>query len=117
MPLNDSLAQTIADKIAPLIVSQTTPSNDPPVVQTAAAAQNWNKIVKLIANEIFDQIKANAVVEVKELISIQVAGGLFSTTGPVAGVIVGGSAPQITPGSPPPTPPPSSSISLKGKIT
>lgn len=92
--LNSALAQTIANTVASKIVDQTKDIKIP--------EDSWKVIVKIIVDEVFMQIKTNAVVEVKELVSINVAGPtLASSTGPVAGTIVG----------------PASSVDLKGKIT
>lgn len=121
MPLTDELASQIASTVSKRIVSQTLPATNRPqslgAVQQTQIEANWEKIINLIVKEVFDQIKLNAVIEVKELISIQVAAGLLSSTGPVAGVVVGGSPQPTTPGSPPSPPPTTSSVDLRGKIT
>lgn len=108
MPLTDTLARSIAGTVAPLIVQATTPAGkDPPVVQPTGdndPAKNWEKIVEIIVKEVFKQIKENAVIEVKELIQINVAGATLSSApggGVVAGSIIG----------------PGSTVDLKGKVT
>lgn len=94
--LDSTLAQTIANTVAPKIINETKDLKLP--------EDSWKIVVKIIVDEVFKQIKENAVVEVKELITINVAGPTLvspPTGGPVAGSIIG----------------PASSVDLKGKIT
>lgn len=113
--LNESSITTVSQNAAQAII--TSDKLKVPTELLGVTKTNWETIVKIIAKELFEEIKRNAVVEVTELVSIKVAGGLFSTTGPVSGVVTGGSPPQLSPGSSPPDPPLTSSVSLKGKIT
>lgn len=93
--LNTALAQTIANTVATKIVNQTKNLKLP--------VESWKTIVELIVNEVFTQIKINAVVEVQELVTFTPGPGLITGPGggPVTGVIAG----------------PASSVYLKGKIT
>lgn len=94
--LDSTLAQAIANTVAPKIINETKDLKLP--------EESWQVIVKIIVDEVFKQIKDNAVIEVKELVAINVAGpSLVSPPagGPVVGSIVG----------------PASTVDLKGKIT
>lgn len=93
--LTPQLAQTIADIVAPKIVDKTKNLKLP--------VESWVAIVKIIVDEVFTQIKTNAVVEVQELITFTPGLGLIAPPGggPVTGALAG----------------PASSVSLKGKIT
>lgn len=94
--LNSALAQNIANTVATKIVDQTKNLTLP--------EESWRAIVKIIVDEVFIQIKQNAVIEVDELLQINVSGPTLVAPpggGPVVGTVVG----------------PASSINLKGKIT
>lgn len=97
--LNDSSIATVSQNASAAITSAlNTPGGIADITKS-----NWEKIVKIIAKEIFDEIKRNAVVEVKELNSISVQGTSLVAPpggGPVLGAIL-----------------PASTVDLKGKIT
>jgi hypothetical protein len=102
--LNETSITTVAQNASSAIISSL---NVPPELVEVTKA-NWREIVKLITQEIFNEIKRNAVVEVdvKELISINVQGVTLVAPpggGPVTGTIVA----------------PTSTVELKGtgKIT
>lgn len=118
MPLTDALAKSIAETVAPLIVTAIKPTTDPPVVQPSGdfdPKKNWEKIVEIIVKEVFTKIKQESVIVVDKLIAINVAGtSLNSSTGPVVGSILADPPPA---GSPSPQNPTASSVDLRGKIT
>lgn len=97
--LSDTSITTVAQNASSAII---TSLNVPPEI-AEVTKNNWKKIVELIARELFDEIKRNAVVEVdvKELVSINVQGATLVAPpggGPVTGTII-----------------PTSTVDLKGK--
>ena len=84
------LSDQVINRVASSIVDKTQSIKDP--------NESW----RIIVTEIFNALKQDATVEVKDLVNITVGGATLATaTGPAAGVIT----------------PPLSSVDLKGKIT
>lgn len=59
--LTPQLAQSIANTVASKIVEETKSVTDP--------VSNWQTIVKLIVDEVFSQIKSNAVIELDPVVA------------------------------------------------
>lgn len=91
MALNESLAQTIATTVSTKIVDATTLSGNNNVSlkadEKAVIAGNWKKIVEIIVDEVFTQIKQNAVVELDTATLDPSNSSLASPSGPVTGAI------------------------------
>lgn len=88
--IDDALAQTIADKVAPLIVNQLSPSTSKKTPE-----ETWKVVVNLIVKEVFKQIKDNAVVKL-DTIAVSPASPqvvLQTSAGPVAGTFSPASTP------------------------
>lgn len=85
--LDSSLAQSIATAVAPRIVSSTSNIKLP--------TDSWEVIVKIIVEEVFNQIKTNAVV----IIDPVVAGGpqAMLSTAPGGGPVTGNISPSSSP--------------------
>jgi hypothetical protein len=90
MALNESLAQTIATTVSTKIVDSTTLSGNNVSLkpdEKATIAGNWKKIVEIIVEEVFTQIKQNAVVELDTATLDPSNSSLASPSGPVTGAI------------------------------
>lgn len=89
MALNASLAQTIATTVSTKIVDATLSGNNVSLKadEKAVIAGNWKKIVEIIVDEVFTQIKQNAIVELDTVSLDPSNSSLASPSGPVTGVI------------------------------
>lgn len=88
--INAALAQQIADTVAPKIVQDTKDIKLP--------VESWKVIVKIIVDEVFSQLKNNAVVQIDQ-INVSPANPqvvLGTATGPVISGIVSPTATPVT---------------------
>ena len=88
--INTALAQQIADTVAPKIVQDTKDVKLP--------VESWKVIVKIIVDEVFSQLKNNAVIQINQVevspTNPQVV--LSTATGPVIAGVVSPEASPIT---------------------
>jgi len=87
--LDLTLAQSIANTVAPKIVEATKGITVP--------EESWKEIVKIIVEEVFNQIKDNAVVKLDTVVVSPANPQIVLSTAPGGGPVAGTISPATTP--------------------